>query len=133
VALNPVTQQVRSGQLDAPVGLLHCLLYFDGVGRDRALVASLDSGRIEFAYHPMARAAGITMTDCRLLEGNGRAHFMTRRFDREGTSIRHHVQTLCAMAHLDFRRRGTNSYAQLFHTIRELGLPRADLVEAFRR
>jgi serine/threonine-protein kinase HipA len=58
---------------------------------------------------------------------------MTQRFDREGARARHHIQTLCAMAHLDFRRRGTNSYAQCFHTILELGLPREDLVEAYRR
>jgi len=133
VAWNPTTNELRSGQLDAPEGFEHWLLKFDGVGVDRELGTSMDHGRIEFAYHGMARAAGITMTDCRLLEENGRAHFMTRRFDREGPSTRHHVQTLCAMAHLDFRRRGTNSYAQLFLTMKQLGLPREDVVEAFRR
>ena len=133
VAWNPTTNELRSGQLDAPAGFEHWLLKFDGVGVDRELGTSMDHGRIEFAYHRMARAAGITMTDCRLLEENGRAHFMTKRFDRDGASTRHHVQSLCAMAHLDFRRRGTNSYAQMFLAMRELGLPREDLVEAFRR
>jgi len=133
IAWNPTTQEMRSGQLDAPDGFEHWLLKFDGVGADRELGSSQDYGRIEFAYHLMAREAGITMTDCRLLEENGRAHFMTKRFDRDGARERHHVQTLCAMAHLDFRRKGTNSYAQLFHTIRELALPREDLVEAYRR
>jgi serine/threonine-protein kinase HipA len=133
VAWNPKTQEMRSGQLEAPDGFEHWLLKFDGVGQDRELGATQDYGRIEFAYHRMAREAGITMTDCRLLEENGRAHFMTRRFDRDGARGRHHVQTLCAMAHLDFRRKGANSYAQLFHTIRELRLPREDLVEAYRR
>jgi len=133
VAWNPRTLEMRSGQLDAPEGFEHWLLKFDGVGADRGLGAAKDYGRVEFAYHRMARQAGITMTDCRLLEENGRAHFMTRRFDRHGARGRHHVQTLCAIAHLDFRRRGTNSYAQWFHGIRQLGLPRADLVEAYRR
>lgn len=133
VAWNPTTGELRSGQLDAPGGFEHWLLKFDGVGVDRELGTSMDHGRIEFAYHRMARAAGITMTDCRLLEENGRAHFMTKRFDREGPTRRHHVQSLCAMAHLDFRRRGTNSYAQLFLTMERLGLPRDDRVEAFRR
>ena len=133
VAWNPATREMRSGQLDAPEGFEHWLLKFDGVGSDRELGASGDYGRIEYSYHLMARHAGITMTDCRLLEENGRAHFMTRRFDREGAQGKHHVQTLCAMAHLDFRRKGTNSYTQLFQTIRELALPREDLVEAFRR
>ncbi|MBM4059953.1 MAG: type II toxin-antitoxin system HipA family toxin [Planctomycetes bacterium] len=133
VAWHPKTRELRSGQLDAPEGFEHWLLKFDGVGTDRELGATQDYGRIEFAYHRMARQAGITMTDCRLLEENGRAHFMTKRFDREGTQTRHHVQTLCAMAHLDFRKKGTNAYAQLFQTVRALRLPRADLVEAFRR
>ena len=133
VAWNPATQELRSGQLDAPPGFEHWLLKFDGVGQDRELGSTQDHGRIEFAYHRMARAAGLRMTDCRLLEENGRAHFMTKRFDRDGASDRHHVQTLCGMAHLDFRRRGANSYAQLFLAMRQLGLPREDLLEAFRR
>jgi serine/threonine-protein kinase HipA len=133
VAWNPTTREMRSGQLDAPPGFEHWLLKFDGVGADRELGASRDYGRIEFAYHRMARAAGITMSDCRLLEENGRAHFMTRRFDRDGAGGRHHVQTLCAMDHLDFRRRGANAYAQLFLAMQRLGLPREDRVEAFRR
>jgi serine/threonine-protein kinase HipA len=133
VAWNPITREMRSGQLDAPPGFEHWLLKFDGVGQDRELGTSQDYGRIEFAYHLMARAAGITMTECRLLEENGRAHFMTRRFDREGSSTRHHVQTLCAMAHLDFRQRAANAWSQLFLCMRALGLPRDDFVEAFRR
>lgn len=133
VAWNPTTQELRSGQLDAPPGFEHWLLKFDGVGQDRELGSSQDHGRIEFAYHRMAVAAGIAMTECRLLQENGRAHFMTRRFDRDGPTTRHHVQTLCAMAHLDFRRRGANAWAQLFLTMRQLGLPREDLLQAFRR
>jgi serine/threonine-protein kinase HipA len=132
VAWNPTTGEMRSGQLDAPPGFEHWLLKFDGVGTDRELGSTQDYGRIEFAYHLMARQAGIAMSACRLLEEGGRAHFMTRRFDRDGTE-RHHVQTLCAMAHLDFRRKGTNSYTQLFLTMRQLRLPREDLVEAYRR
>jgi serine/threonine-protein kinase HipA len=133
VAWNAATNAMCSGQMDAPPGFEHWLLKFDGVGADRELGVSREYGRIEFAYHLMARAAGITMTDCRLLEESGRAHFMTKRFDREGAAVRHHVQTLCAIDHLDFRRRGTNSYAQLFLAMQRLRLPRADLLEAFRR
>src|SRR5262252_3699514 len=58
---------------------------------------------------------------------------MTRRFDREGARQKHYVQTLCAMAHLDFRKQGANSYAQLFQAILALRLPREDMVEAYRR
>jgi len=133
VAWNAETQELRSGQLDAPEGFQHWLLKFDGVGADRALGSSGGYGRIEYAYHLMAREAGIDMTECRLFEENGRAHFVTQRFDREGARGRHHVQTLCAMAHLDFKRQGTNSYAQCFQALIELAAPREDLVEAYRR
>jgi len=133
LAWNPSTQEIRSGQLDAPDGFEHWLLKFDGVGKDFELGSSGGYGRIEYAYHLMALAAGISMSPCRLLEENGRAHFMTRRFDREGTSIRHHVQTLCALSHLDFKKKGTNAYAQMFSAMTQLGLPYAQMEEAFRR
>lgn len=133
IALHPQTGELRSGQLDAPDGFEHWLLKFDGMGKDQELGTSQNYGRIEYAYHLMARAAGIRMTDSRLLKENGRAHFMTQRFDRAGPSTRHHLQTLCAMAHLDYRKKGTNAYAQLFTTISQLALPYEDMEEAFRR
>jgi serine/threonine-protein kinase HipA len=118
VTWNSKTNQVRSGQFDAAPGLEHWLLKFDGVGKDSELGGSADYGRIEYAYSLMANAAGITMSPCRLLEESGRAHFMTRRFDREAnessTIIKHHVQTLCAMDHLNYKQRATHAYAQLF-------------------
>jgi serine/threonine-protein kinase HipA len=58
---------------------------------------------------------------------------MTRRFDREGGSGKHHAQTLCAMAHLDFNQRKTHSYEQMFQAIIALNLPDEDLYEAYRR
>jgi serine/threonine-protein kinase HipA len=76
------------------------------------------------------------MTRCRLLEENGRAHFMTRRFDRDlaqGGTIKHHVQTLCAMSHLDYRQRATHAYAQLFMAIGRLGSGDEAVSQAFRR
>jgi len=84
----------------------------------------------------MAKAAGIDMSECRLLEENARAHFMTRRFDREvinGKTIKHHVQTLCAMDHLDFKQRGTRTYAQLFMVVSRLNLGNGALEQVFRR
>ncbi|MDR2153718.1 MAG: type II toxin-antitoxin system HipA family toxin [Burkholderiaceae bacterium] len=133
IAWNPATNEIRSGQLDAPAGFEHWLLKFDGMGRDLELGVTQHYGRIEYAYHRMARAAGIVMSDCRLLEENGRAHFMTRRFDREGQDTRHHIQTLCALAHLDYKKIGANAYSQLFQVMHQLQLPYADLEQAFRR
>ena len=133
IAWNPNTQEIRTGQLAAPPGFEHWLLKFDGMGKDQELGASADYGRIEYAYFLMAREAGINISECRLLEENGRAHFMTRRFDREADDVRHHVHTLCAMAHLDYKQKGTHSYSQLFGTMRDLKLPYGDQEEAFRR
>jgi serine/threonine-protein kinase HipA len=85
IAINDATGDVRSGQLEAPPGFAHWLLKFDGV-QDRSLDNPEGYGRLEYAYHLMAVAAGITMTECRLLEEGGRAHFLTRRFDRPPTA-----------------------------------------------
>lgn len=136
IAWNPVTDEVRSGQFEAAPGFEHWLLKFDGVGQDMELGTGADYGRIEYAYSLMAGRAGINISPCRLLEENNRAHFMTKRFDRDvvaGETRKHHLQTLCAMNHLDFRQRGTHAYAQLFMTIAKLGLGDEALSQAFLR
>lgn len=132
VAWNPKTDEIRAGQFDVEAGYEHWLLKFDGMGPDRELGGTQDYGRVEYAYYLMAKAAGIEISACRLLEENGRAHFMTRRFDRDGNA-RHHMQTLCAMAHLDYRKTATHDYSQLFLAITELGLGYPTKEEAFRR
>jgi serine/threonine-protein kinase HipA len=81
----------------------------------------------------MAKASGITMMPCRLLEENGRAHFMTQRFDRDGGRTKHHVQTFCAMKHADFNLVNSFSYEQLFQCMRELKLAYSDAEQMFRR
>jgi serine/threonine-protein kinase HipA len=136
VAWNPQTDEIRSGQFDVAPGYEPWLLKFDGVGRDAELGAGGEYGRIEYAYHLMARAAGITMSPCRLLEENERAHFMTRRFDRDvvaGRTVKHHLQTLCAMDHVDYKQRATHAYAQLFIVIARLALGDEANGQAFLR
>jgi serine/threonine-protein kinase HipA len=135
-AWNPATDEVRSGQFDAAPGFEHWLLKFDGVGEDEELGTGEGYGRTEFAYYLMATTAGISMSQSRLLEENGRAHFMTKRFDREvigGKTLKHHIQTLCAINHLDFKQRGTHDYSQLFMTASALGLNDDALDQIFRR
>lgn len=132
IAWNPETDEIRSGQFDVAAGFEHWLLKFDGVGKDMELGSSKDYGRIEYAYYKMATMAGIDMFPCGILEENGRAHFMTKRFDRKGNQ-KIHMQTLCAMAHLDFKQLATHDYAQLFLAIDQLGLGYEVMEEAFRR
>ena len=133
VALNPATGELRSGQVPADLGFEQWLLKFDGVGQDSDLGATGNFGRIEYAYYRMALAAGIEMTECRLLEEGGRAHFMTRRFDRADDGRKIHTQTLCALNHLDFRQIGAHDYAQLFLLLERLGLGPDARQEVFRR
>jgi len=132
IAWNSATQEIRSGQFDVQPGFEHWLLKFDGVGTDFELGTSKDYGRIEYAYYNMATAAGIEMMPCRLLHENGRSHFMTKRFDRDGNT-KHHVQSLCAMNHLDYKQRATHSYEQLFLTLNQLGLDLENSHQAFLR
>jgi len=132
IAWNPETDEIRAGQFDVPEGFEHWLLKFDGMGADRELGEGREYGRIEYAYYLMAVAAGITMSPSRLQEEHGRAHFMTKRFDREGNT-KHHLQTLCAMAHLDYRQKATHDASQLFLTLRQLQLGYSAFEEAFRR
>ncbi|HEU5280790.1 MAG TPA: type II toxin-antitoxin system HipA family toxin [Gammaproteobacteria bacterium] len=133
IAWNSKTHAIQSGQVDAEAGFEHWLLKFDGIGRDRELGMSEHYGRIEYAYYLMATAAGIDMSESQLLEENGRAHFMTKRFDREGQHEKHHIQTLCAMNHLDYKKKSTNSYEQLFLTLNQLNLSHQAYAQAFKR
>jgi len=136
IAYNPRTQQVRSGQLPLGPDFEHWLLKFDGVSGDRSregLGDPLGYGAIELAYARMAATAGIEMTECRLLEEQDRRHFMTRRFDRDEQGRKRHMQSLAALAHLDFRQPGANAYEQAFAVIRALGLGAATAEQQFRR
>jgi len=132
ITYNSLTQELRSGQADAPKGFSHWIVKFDGV-TDSQFGASYGYGRVEMAYHLMAKDAGIEMTECRLLEENGRAHFMTRRFDRDPDEGRIHVQSFCALQHNDFNDVKSYSYEQLFETMRLLGLPYPQAEQLFRR
>jgi serine/threonine-protein kinase HipA len=132
IAYNPVTKEVRSGQTDSPKGFSHWILKFDGV-TDQQFGTSYGYGRVEMAYHLMAKDAGIQMTECQLFEENGRAHFMTQRFDREPGKGKIHVQSFCAMAHYDFNNITGYSYEQLFETMRSLLLPYSDAEQLYRR
>lgn len=135
IAWHPQTGDVRSGQLDVDAGYQHWLLKFDGVSanRDKELADPQGYGQIEYAYYLMARDAGISMSECRLLGEGGRQHFMTRRFDRTETGDKLHMQSLCALAHFDYNAAGAYSYEQALQVMRQLGLSNAEIEQQFRR
>jgi serine/threonine-protein kinase HipA len=132
IAFNPKTGEVKSGQVKAPAGFSHWIIKFDGV-TDTQFGASMGYGRVEMAYYLMAKEAGIQMSECRLLEENGRAHFMTKRFDRTETGEKIHMQSLCGLRHFDFNQVGMYSYEQVFETMRMLRLSYPEAEQQFIR
>ncbi|MBA3017556.1 MAG: type II toxin-antitoxin system HipA family toxin [Proteobacteria bacterium] len=131
IAYNEKTGDVRSGQIDGLENYDYWIIKFDGVTNEQ-LGDPKGYGKIEYAYYLMAKECGINMTDSRLLEKNRRAHFMTKRFDRQGTK-KLHLQTLCAIAHFDYNDPAAYSYEQAFQVMRQLRLPYRDAEELLRR
>ena len=131
IAYNETTGAVKSGQAAAPAGFDHWLLKFDGAS-DIELGKTEGYGRIEYAYYRMAREAGIDMMESRLLEENGRAHFMIRRFDRiAGDKL--HLQSLCALAHYDFNMAGAYGYEQALMIMRKMRFSKLAQLQLYRR
>jgi serine/threonine-protein kinase HipA len=132
IAYNKKTGVVRSGQTNAPKGFDHWIIKLDGVSGAQ-FGESRGYGRVEMAYYKMAVDCGIEMMESQLLEENGRAHFMTKRFDRDDGNVKHHIQTLCALQHYDYNDVNSFSYEQLFQTMRILRLPYPQAEQMFRR
>lgn len=135
IAWNPETNEVRSGQVSADEGFEYWLIKFDGVSgnRDKELEDPQGYGAIEYAYSLMARECGIDIGECRLFEENGRRHFMTRRFDRQGGGDKIHMHSLGALAHYDFNMAGAYRYEQALLVMRQLHLPMQAIEQQFRR
>lgn len=132
IAYNKDTGEVRSGQVSAPEGFDYYLIKLDGVSAEAGFKETENFGRLEYSFSLLAKECGIEMTDCSLIEENGRAHFLTKRFDRaNGEKI--HMQTLCGIAHYDFRLRRAYSYEQAFNVMRRLRLPYSQAEEMFLR
>lgn len=135
LAWNPKTNEFRSGQVKIPSGFEYWIMKFDGVSnnRDKELADPQGYGMIEYAYYQLAVKAGIEMTECRLHHEGGRSHFMTKRFDRNADGSKIHMQSLCAIAHVDFNEPALYSYEQSIQIMKRLGLPQSDLEQQVLR
>lgn len=137
IAWNPNTNDVRSGQVDAGQGYEYWLLKFDNIKNNRDKDVQADDGeytKVEYAYYLMALDADIKMSECKLYKENGSAHFMTKRFDRKdkkGEKV--HMQSLCALAHMDFNSPRIYSYEEAFLVMKQLNLPYSDFLQLFKR
>ena len=132
IAYNKHTGEVRSGQIAAPSGFDYYLIKLDGVSANVGFRETENYGRLEYSFAKLVRACGIEMTECSLIEENGRAHFLTKRVDRGGGE-KIHMQTLCGIAHYDYRLLRGYSYEQAFNVMRGLQLSYAEAKEMYRR
>lgn len=132
IAYNKDTGEVRSGQIDAPEGFDYYIIKLDGVSATAGFRETENYGRLEYSFAKLVRSCGIDMTECSLIEENGRAHFLTKRFDRVGGE-KLHMQTLCGIAHYDYRLLRGYSYEQAFNVMRGLRLSYPEAQEMFRR
>ncbi|PKA12512.1 toxin HipA [Leptospira meyeri] len=137
IAYNEKTGDVRSGQVKTTEDYSYWILKLDGIqnNKDKELNDPKGFGAIEYAFYRMALDCGILMMDSKLLEENGRHHFMTKRFDRTNGGEKLHMQSLCAIAHYDFNMAGAYSYEQTFDVIRKIisENTRSALEQQFRR
>ncbi len=132
IACNPQTGEVRSGQIEAPEGFDYYLIKLDGVTAEAGFRETQNFGRLEYSFYRLVKKCGIEMSDCSIIEENGRAHFLTKRFDRQdGKKV--HMQTLCGIAHYDYRNPRSYSYEQAFNVMRALRLPYSQAQEMYRR
>lgn len=125
VGYNPSSGELVSGQFDLPAGYEPWLIKID--------TGAKPYGCIEYAYYLMALDCGVNMTECSLLEAAGKQHFMTKRFDRTKTGEKLHIQTLCAMAAMNYNQLGTHDYAQLFEVSKRLRLTFEAIDQLFSR
>jgi serine/threonine-protein kinase HipA len=128
LAWNPETNKFRSGQVETDKGFEYWILKFDGIqnNKDKELADPQGFGKIEFAYYLIAKNAGIKMMKSRLHQEGGRSHFMTKRFDKDSSNRKLHVQTFGAIGHLDFNSPGASSYDEAIIMMKQLNLPFED-------
>jgi serine/threonine-protein kinase HipA len=124
--------EIRPGDITQPKEFSYWLLKFDGAN-EKSLGEAQGKGKIEYAYYNMAKLAGIEMTESRLLEENGRFHFLTKRFDRTENGQKIHVQSLGALAGIDYKVQRVSNYETLFRVMKRLALPYSQFEQQYRR
>ena len=136
LAFNQDFTQVRSGQTNVPPGFTHYLIKFDGISEHNKNQETFGDpvgfGAMEYVYYLLATYCGIEMMPCQLLAEGNRRHFITQRFDRFGNKKRH-VQTLNGIAHVNYKKTGSFSYAELLGVARQLRLSAKEAEQLLKR
>jgi len=119
IAINEETGDIRSGQVLLPKEYTYYILKFAEGG-------DFPFTNIEMTYYEVAKLAGINIMPSKLIEIDGKSHFLTQRFDRKsGEKI--HIQTLAAMMP------DATSYEELFAVCRKLNIPQTEIEEQYKR
>ena len=127
IGWNRATDEFLLGDRELPEGFEHWMIKFTPKEYPWR-------GEKEYECHLKAKACGLDVGEATLYELDGLKHFMSRRFDRDGGGVKHHLLTLSAMAHFpmsvppEFR-----AYEQFLITVDRLGLGYAEREEVFRR
>ena len=124
--------EIRPGDIIQPKGYSYWLLKIDGAN-EQTLGESEGMGKIEFAYYKLEKEAGIEISESLLHEENGRFHFLTKRFDRTDQGDKIHMQSLGALAGIDYKIPKASSYETLFMLMKRLQLPYNQFEQQYRR
>jgi serine/threonine-protein kinase HipA len=135
VHYDPESGSIRSGGTPLEPGEQPCIIKFDGVGGESApgeLGPPQAHNRVEAAYAEMAVAAGVEMSEIDVLDSDGYAHLLVRRFDLvEGRRL--HQHTFGGLIHVDYNEPGASSYEEYLRTLFRLGMAYDALEQAYRR
>jgi serine/threonine-protein kinase HipA len=135
VHYDPESGSIRSGVTPLEPGELPCILKFDGVGGGGApgeLGPPQAYNRVEAAYAEMAVAAGVEMPEIDVLDSDGYAHLLIRRFDLV-EDRRLHQHTFGGLIHVDYNEPGASSYEEYLRTLFRLAMAYDALEQAYRR
>jgi serine/threonine-protein kinase HipA len=129
ISLNKKTNEIRSGNLDAPEGFEHYIIKFDGMtdGDQRGWT------KLESAYFKIAKASKMNVPEFdTMTDAEGLTHFLIKRFDRVKNS-RVHMHTFGGLLHSCFYDQAEVDYLTLSNALRDCGAPQSDIDELFRR
>lgn len=126
---------IKSGQIAGLKGYKYYILKFDGINSD---IYDDDNNanpftKLEYVYYQIAKDSGINMQPSKLLNVNGKSHFLTERFDRDENGEKIHMLSLAGMAGFDYKHPGENSYEEVSLLLRRIHCANDDIKQLFRR
>ena len=139
VGYNPKNQEIFVGQKHHtfPKEYIPSIVKFDEKNiyktdmiEDEWKEASVHN-KTEYAYHLLAKKAGIKMSDCYLAQSEDGFHFVTERFDRKSDGERLHMHSLSGLFHHN-PAETTFGYENLFRAGRMLNIPYKDHEQIFK-